>query len=77
MPKSAEFLHSMRKDGDSNPGNALDVYTLSRRASSTTRASFPGLNFERFQYVCICALARLRVQNYCFFCKMQAFLTNI
>ena len=29
-----------RKDRDSNPGNAFDVYTLSRRASSTTRASF-------------------------------------
>ena len=29
-----------RKEGDSNPRNALDVYTLSRRASSTTRASF-------------------------------------
>ena len=31
---------SLRKDRDSNPGNAFDVYTLSRRASSTTRASF-------------------------------------
>ena len=31
----------MRKEGDSNPRYAFDVYTLSRRASSTTRASFP------------------------------------
>ncbi len=31
---------SLRKDRDSNPGNAFDVYTLSRRASSTARASF-------------------------------------
>ena len=29
----------MRRDGDSNPGNPFGVYTLSRRASSTTRAS--------------------------------------
>ena len=31
----------MRKEGDSNPRYAFDVYTLSRRASSATRASFP------------------------------------
>ena len=29
----------LRRDGDSNPGYAFDVYTLSRRASSATRAS--------------------------------------
>ena len=29
----------LRREGDSNPRNAFDVYTLSRRASSTTRAS--------------------------------------
>ncbi len=34
----SEYLK--RKEGDSNPRNALGVYTLSRRASSTTRASF-------------------------------------
>ena len=34
-----------RKDGDSNPGYPFGVYTLSRRASSTTRASFLGLIF--------------------------------
>ena len=31
----------LRRDGDSNPGNPFGVYTLSRRASSTTRASLP------------------------------------
>ena len=31
----------MRREGDSNPRYALGVYTLSRRASSTTRASLP------------------------------------
>ena len=30
---------TLRRDGDSNPGNTFGVYTLSRRASSTTRAS--------------------------------------
>ena len=30
-----------RSKGDSNPRYAFDVYTLSRRASSTTRASLP------------------------------------
>ena len=30
----------LRKEGDSNPRNDFVVYTLSRRASSTTRASF-------------------------------------
>ena len=29
----------LRREGDSNPRYAFDVYTLSRRASSTTRAS--------------------------------------
>ena len=33
----------MRREGDSNPRNAFDVYTLSRRASSATRASLLGL----------------------------------
>ncbi len=30
---------SLRREGDSNPRYAFDVYTLSRRASSATRAS--------------------------------------
>ena len=30
---------SLRREGDSNPRNPFGVYTLSRRASSTTRAS--------------------------------------
>ncbi len=36
---SASKPKSLRRDGDSNPGNPFGVYTLSRRASSTTRAS--------------------------------------
>lgn len=35
-----QIIFYLRKEGDSNPRNAFDVYTLSRRASSTTRASF-------------------------------------
>ena len=38
-------LHPERRDGDSNPGYPLGVYTLSRRASSTTRASLLIYNF--------------------------------
>lgn len=34
----SEYLK--RREGDSNPRTALDGYTLSRRASSATRASF-------------------------------------
>ena len=46
--KENQFIHSvhdklilitMRRERDSNPRNPLGVYTLSRRASSTTRAS--------------------------------------
>ena len=33
----------LRREGDSNPRNAFDVYTLSRRASSATRAPLLGL----------------------------------
>ena len=36
-----------RKEGDSNPRNALGVYTLSRRASSTTRAPFLSKSFAK------------------------------
>ena len=35
----ALIVKVLRRDGDSNPGNPFGVYTLSRRASSTTRAS--------------------------------------
>ena len=41
----SEYLK--RREGDSNPRYPLGVYTLSRRASSTTRASFlvnPNIN---------------------------------
>ena len=37
----------LRKEGDSNPRNDFVVYTLSRRASSTTRASFPVVSHVR------------------------------
>ena len=33
------FVKVLRREGDSNPRNPFGVYTLSRRASSTTRAS--------------------------------------
>ena len=36
--KSGIYRDSLRREGDSNPRNAFDVYTLSRRASSATRA---------------------------------------
>ena len=48
----------LRRDGDSNPGNPFGVYTLSRRASSTTRASLPRTPVRIFTN---------RLQNYCFF----------
>ena len=37
----SEYLK--RRERDSNPRNAFDVYTLSRRASSATRAPLLGL----------------------------------
>ena len=37
--KNADDVRISRRDRDSNPGYAFDVYTLSRRASSATRAS--------------------------------------
>ena len=54
----------MRKEGDSNPRYAFDVYTLSRRASSTTRASFLELR----------SIA-IRVASYNFFCKATLYST--
>ena len=46
------FIHFMfftlRREGDSNPRYPLGVYTLSRRASSTTRASL--LFFNRVPF---------------------------
>ena len=34
------FMGNLRKEGDSNPRFPLGEYTLSRRASSATRAPF-------------------------------------
>ena len=61
--KQASFLGSLqnplRRDGDSNPGNPFGVYTLSRRASSTTRASL--------QPHILRGTIHNRLQRYCFF----------
>ena len=40
------FTGLWRSEGDSNPRYAFDVYTLSRRASSATRASLLGCIFQ-------------------------------
>ena len=40
LKKPSVLLNFERKEGDSNPRNPLGVYSLSRRASSTTPASF-------------------------------------
>jgi hypothetical protein len=37
--QSADFQRLLRRERDSNPRYTFGVYTLSRRASSTTRAS--------------------------------------
>lgn len=41
----------MRREGDSNPRNAFDVYTLSRRASSATRAPFLYFGMQKYQFL--------------------------
>ena len=41
-----------RKGGDSNPWSAFNAYSLSRRASSTTRAPFRELNFKGDELCC-------------------------
>ena len=40
----------MRKEGDSNPRFPLGEYTLSRRASSTTRAPFLTKRMQRYRF---------------------------
>ena len=53
-----KFLFSLiteyftRREGDSNPRNAFDVYTLSRRASSATRAPLLGFVNPLFAMRC-------------------------
>ena len=42
-PREGFLKPFKRREGDSNPRNAFDVYTLSRRASSATRAPLLGL----------------------------------
>ena len=61
----------LRRDGDSNPGNPFGVYTLSRRASSTTRASLLGLFHNRLQRYCFfTTYARV----FCFFLQILIIL---
>ena len=50
--QSSNPIYLLRREGDSNPRTALDGYTLSRRASSATRASLleacpPAVLFSR------------------------------
>ena len=40
----------LRSEGDSNPRYAFDVYTLSRRASSATRASFLAFGVQNYMF---------------------------
>ena len=70
------LIFTLRRDGDSNPGYPFGVYTLSRRASSTTRAPllFQGLllksgaNYEKNANP-----PRFLLQMYSFFCSSTAF----
>ncbi len=56
----------LRREGDSNPRYPLGVYTLSRRASSTTRASLLFL-FNRHLSLGFRALECFQLQMYSFF----------
>ena len=57
----------LRKEGDSNPRYAFDVYTLSRRASSATRAPFLFLAEAETKFsVAADLIPALRLQRYCF-----------
>ena len=60
----------MRKDGDSNPGNPFGVYSLSRRASSTTPASFHYSGAKVKIYFYFSLISRL------FFSKLRIFVEN-
>ena len=63
----ALVMKVLRRDGDSNPGNTFGVYTLSRRASSTTRASLLRRNWLATKFVArrqrVAAVAPLRSAN--------------
>lgn len=48
MPNFQCFL---RKEGDSNPRTGFAGYTLSRRASSATRAPFLYFGMQKYQFL--------------------------
>ena len=61
----------MRSEGDSNPRAACDDYTLSRRASSTTRASL--LDYIVAKIIIICVASK-PLMGYVFAYKCALFL---
>ena len=66
----------MRRDGDSNPGYPLGVYTLSRRASSTTRASLqgsPSVKKAVYSDVFRAVYPLFQLQMYSFFWSYESF----
>ena len=66
------FRSLLRREGDSNPRYPLGVYTLSRRASSTTRASL--LFFKSAaNYKKIANYQIFQLQMYSFFCSCITF----
>ena len=69
------LIQNLRRDGDSNPGYPLGVYTLSRRASSTTRASLLIYNFLKSaaNYKKFANHQHFQLQMYSFFCSRIAF----
>ena len=62
----------LRREGDSNPRYPLGVYTLSRRASSTTRASLL-FSPNRLQITKNANYQIFQLQMYSFFCSCIAF----
>ena len=65
----SNLVKVLRRDGDSNPGNPFGVYTLSRRASSTTRASLLRRNSLATKFVNI----NIGYKITAFFSYMQEF----
>ena len=68
---------ALRREGDSNPRYALGVYTLSRRASSATRASllylFPFFRFKKYLF----SLFPKALQRYEKFLISRAFASRL
>ena len=69
------YFKTSRRDGDSNPGYPLGVYTLSRRASSTTRASLQSTSVLKSgaNYKKNANRERFQLQMYSIFCSSTAF----